>query len=194
MFQPVWGCGLLAVFLMHMIHSVMEIPANGHVTGALCSNCRVMGISLRKPNTDGNQKHSNMAVSLTIYLLLCVRKASYDSSYKRNSFLRKRLYSVDSLVPQRVSLVCAACTGLFCFGIFFHQVIPTEALPVCSGQCVILGQDVTSFNWLWSALLDKWHLVPPPLDLRPCRILWSGYVGGQGCSHSRKQYWGYSES
>lgn len=106
MFQPVWGCGLLAVFLMHTIHSVTERPANGHITGALCSDCRVMGISLRKPNTDGNQKHSNIAVSLTIYLLLCVRKASYDSSYKRNSFLRKRLYSVDSLVPQRVSLVC----------------------------------------------------------------------------------------
>ena len=100
------------------------------------------GYCLRKPNTEGNQKcnikfnSSTLAISLSIYLLLCVRKASYDSSSRKEEIFEKRLYSDQGLVPQRVYLVCASCTGFFCFGISFHQVI-SRGSPCL--QCAMCG-------------------------------------------------------
>ena len=47
------------------------------------------GDHLREPTTEGDQRcniksnYSTLAVSLSIYLLLCVRKASYDSSSRK---------------------------------------------------------------------------------------------------------------
>ena len=65
---------------------------------------------------------SILTVSLYLYFLPSVRKASYVFYSRKNSFMRKRLLSVQGMELQRVSLVCAVCTVPFCCGVSFLRV------------------------------------------------------------------------
>ena len=76
---------------------MMEIPATEHITGDLCSSCRVIGINIRNPNIEVDQNSelklnsSILAVSQSLYVLLIVEKPVMFPSPENSSFMRKRL-------------------------------------------------------------------------------------------------------
>jgi len=49
---------------------------------------------------------------------------------KSNGFMKKKSYTVQDLVLQELSLVCAMCTLLLCFGCFFPQVSPLQSISL----------------------------------------------------------------
>ena len=94
---------------------------------SLVSFGRVKGTDMRKPNWAGSRQETgieflNFGIFFKSLSSSVCTNASYRSRYNYNSFMKKRSQWVLGLGLQRVSVVCAVCTVLYCFGASFLQV------------------------------------------------------------------------
>ena len=70
-----------------------------------------------------------------------------------------------------VSGVCWVCSAIVFWLLCPSSQSSAEALLVCSGQSLVPGLNVVSFNSVCSGVLVTWNLSPMPPKLRPCRTL-----------------------
>ena len=69
------------------------------------------------------------------------------SALQSNSFMKKRSYTVQGLALQEVSLVCAVCTLLPCYGCSFPQFNPLQSFSL-----LVVGSAWTLAR-VWQVLL-----------------------------------------